>query len=566
MALTEQEKEIILKLKNEGRSAKQIAGHLGGLRLNRQSSVSMEQQAEESPLVKSTIFDDLGSDIRGIGTGVASDFRQTTSDIGENIARGQSPISTGLQYAGGVGRTIGSLAARTLQGVGKVLLPQKAEDRVAQATQEFGETVSDPENKALGSVAIRSIMGQMDKIEKENPELAGNIKAGLGIVEGAGTAIGVTSALKTVSPIIRQIREQGKDLFKGAPVVVTSVDDLIKKTDTALTRELAESEAPELTLSEKFVGIQPDIKKRIAGKQDQLREYFDVAHARNVDDTLPTPYEFGATKVQNAVNQMEDLLSETGGKIGTTRQRLGTVQATPDAVGTIESSFAQQLDRLNLEIKGGHVVQKQGTILRVGSNNDINVLDGLYQELRVMKQNPSLTNIIDLRSQFDARINFAKRASEASNTIDPVSRQVRKTIADEAAKIVGKSEAAELKKFSEFMDAYTDLQSYASRRAGGEYLLRLVLSGRGGEARQIVNTIKEFTGIDLMDDATMMTIATDLIGNSRQKNLFRQEITKSGLDAARVLSGDTSGAISLMSDYIKKNFFDEEQIFLEAAK
>ena len=48
---------------------------------------------------------------------------------------------------------------------------------------------------------------------------------------------------------------------------------------------------------------------------------------------------------------------------------------------------------------------------------------------------------------------------------------------------------------------------------------------------------KDFTGIDLMDDAVMSSIATDLIGNSRQKGLFRQEITKAGLDAEALLTG-----------------------------
>jgi hypothetical protein len=143
---------------------------------------------------------------------------------------------------------------------------------------------------------------------------------------------------------------------------------------------------------------------------------------------------------------------------------------------------------------------------------------------------------------------------------------VRKSVADEAAKIVGKTEADKLKKYSEFMDAYGDIRSFTERKAGGEYLLRVVLSGRGREARQVIQTIKKHTGVDLMDDATMMMIATDVIGNSRQKNLFRQEITKAGLDVASLLRGDPSGAAALLADFVKNKALDEEKIFLQAAR
>ena len=78
--------------------------------------------------------------------------------------------------------------------------------------------------------------------------------------------------------------------------------------------------------------------------------------------------------------------------------------------------------------------------------------------------------------------------------------------------------------------------------------------------------IKEFTDIDLMDDAVMSSIATDLIGNSRQKGLFRQEITKAGLDAQAVLRGDPKGAIELMFSFLKKSAVNEEKQFLKAAK
>jgi hypothetical protein len=69
-----------------------------------------------------------------------------------------------------------------------------------------------------------------------------------------------------------------------------------------------------------------------------------------------------------------------------------------------------------------------------------------------------------------------------------------------------------------------------------------------------------------MDDAVMSSIATDLIGNARQKGVFRQEVTKAGLDTSALLRGDVSGAINLMMNWGKKALVNEEKQFLKAAR
>ena len=266
---------------------------------------------------------------------------------------------------------------------------------------------------------------------------------------------------------------------------------------------------------------------------------------------------------------MESVLNETGGEIGQFRRKIGTYEAGIDQVANVEKSFTDQLAKLNLEIKKGTVRQKAGTVTRVNSPNEIKVLNDLFSELQIVKENPNLEKLIDLRMLFDNKINFAKSAREVSNSLDPLSRTVRKQIADTSAGIVGKSEASRLAKYSQFIEAYNNLKSFTDRKAGAEFLLKQVLSERGGVPREVIQTIKEFTGIDLMDDAVMASIATDLIGNSRQKGLFRQELTKAGLDAAAAATGDMSGAINLMFKLSKSGFgklLNVEKQFLKAAK
>jgi len=364
--------------------------------------------------------------------------------------------------------------------------------------------------------------------------------------------------------------QKAKTTLFGEGLKVSSIDDVVKQADKALStsaiKGITEQATSKPSVMERWAGISPDVKNRISGKQELLKEYFDVAHSRNNFDTLPTVMEHATKYTDDAVTKMEKLLNETGGEIGSFRKKISTYEANIDQVTKIESSFNSELSKLNLEVKNGQVVQKAGTVKRVGSDNDIKVLNEIYGELLTVKENPNLEKIIDLRNIFDKKINFEKTAREVSNSLDPLSRQVRSSIATEAANIVGKSEAANLTKYSEFMDAFSELKSYTDRRAGGEYLLRLVLSGRGGEARRLIQTIKDYTGIDLMDHAVMSTLATDLIGNASQKNLFRQEISKAGLDAYAAATGDPKGLLNFINNIGKGVLLDAEKTYLKAAQ
>lgn len=379
----------------------------------------------------------------------------------------------------------------------------------------------------------------------------------------------ITAGEKVVRGVSTVVKKTKTTLF-GRPAQIRNIDDVIKQADETLKPAQIRANAEQTTampsLKERWVGIRPDIKNRIAGKPDMMKEYFDVVHTRNLDDTLPMGLEYGVKKgVNPALEIMENKLNKTGGDVGTFRQKIGTYEANITNIAKIENTFNNQLNQLNLEVKSGQVRQIPGTVSRVSGKGDIGVLNDLYKELLTVKQNPNLEKLMDLRNIFDRKINFEKTAREVSSSIDPVSRNVRKSIADVGAEIVGKSEASKLKQYSDFMNAFESIKSFTDRKAGGEFLLKILLSERGGVPREIVQTIKKHTGIDLMDHATMAQIATDLIGNSSQKGLFRQEITKAGLDTAAILTGKTSGAIDLMLKFGGK-IIDKEKAFLKAAR
>lgn len=501
----------------------------------------------------------------------AQEAREQIFGTGE--FEGQNPLTRGVDLSATVTSAIPKAVVSATPGF------------VRSGLEKVGEGISSVVNflgEKLGSTDVAQ------RFVEQHPEAATALEqavkttgalaeTGANIVGVGGTAQMTRSSFSRLRAF--EIPRLGSEtsLFRTAPKSVDDViqqadqnitkqfDDLIAQGKTAEARALAESTAPKTSIVEKWTSIRPDIKARIQGKPELMREYFDITHARNVNDTLPSVQEYGASYVQKAQSTMEDVLNATGGDIGRVRQKLGSIRVETPTAQSINQKFSDALQKLNLEVRNGQVVQIRGTQSRLQGSGDLKVLNDIYNEMKVWNQNPSLTNTIDLRTNLDGKINFAKTQREVSNSVDPFSRVMRTELKNAAEQVVGKTNAADVRKYSQFMDALNDLRSYTDRRAGSEYLLRLVLSGRGAEARRIIQTVKENTGIDLMDHATMMQISTELIANEAQKNLFRQEITKAGLDTARLLGGDPTGAVGTLFQKGADRFLDKEKIFLEAA-
>ena len=548
-------------------------------------------------------IDQTISNVKKLGTGIGESITRRGEDLREAVTT--KDIPSGLEGLGsrvlqGAGAGAGALLDIGFEGIKAVarqlsaVTPDFIEDPVkkkAIASAKF--ILETPVNKlALQKIGEGAEMYKAWKKESpENETLGKNLEAFLNIASFLPIGAAARPALKAGEEIIKdttkaiggaggdlaaatvkktgEVITTGKESLFGRPRQVNNIDDVIREADQSLKPSgvltVTEKATAKPSLVERFAGISPDIKNRIAGKQDKLKEYFDVAHSRNNFDTLPTPLEHGAKNVDNAVAKMEGVLNDTGSEIGKFRNMVSTYQAPIDSVRAIEKTFNEQLGRLNLELKKGVIQKIPGTITKVSAESDIKILQEFFQELSTIKEAPNLERLIDLRVLFDNKVNFAKSAREVSSSLDPVSRAMRTKIAEVGAEIVGKEQAGNLAKYSNAMDAYNNLRSFTDRKAGAEFLLKQVLSERGGTSREIIQTIKEITGIDLMDDAVMASIATDLIGNSRQKGLFQQEITKAGLNVLGAAAGNPSKAIELMFNFLQKKA-GQEKIFLKAAK
>ncbi len=352
--------------------------------------------------------------------------------------------------------------------------------------KEFGSTVKLLAEGAIANTGVIDPLGFKnaatgvvdqalpdEKLKADNP--AQMVGKGLGFAAEALTPLAWSKFAHIPTAI--------KAVTRTEPLIVNSVDnvdDVAKLADEVMAgkaspsqlKGAAEGAATQPTFTEKIAGLSADVKNRIKGKGKLLSDYLNIMDARNSSDLVPTPLEYASSYAQQAKTAMEGLLSDTGSAIGAFRNKIGTYKAGRDPFNTIRDSFEKELGKLNLAIKNGKIDVAKGKISQTVSESETKALQGLYDDLNVASENPSLENLIDLRNKFDNKINFDKSARDVSGMLDSLSRRVRKSVADVAEKLVGKSEAKNLDSFSKFMDAYNDLRSYVDRKAGAEFLLK----------------------------------------------------------------------------------------------
>lgn len=407
--------------------------------------------------------------------------------------------------------------------------------------------------------ASQAAQDDMSGIDIAAEGLKGGFTGGL-----VGGAIGgITSG---VGSLVQKVQSRR---LNSVDDVFDEIQNVLPESSTkgfAAVRRQAEKSAPRISFSEARVGLRPDIKKQLQKAGPEITaEYADVTMARNVDASLPSVAEHAGNYVVKARDNVVKQLQDTGSEIGQFRQKVSTVKVPQEKVSKAVELFDEQLDGLNLRVQNGVISQKPGTVVKT-KPSEINVLNTFRNNLNTLKQSPTIKNIIDNRVAFDNTINFGKSSGDVTGIVDPLSRKMRAYLADVNRSVIGKEQSEMLEKYSQLIEAIEEMNRYIDRQAGAEYLLKRVLSERGGEARKLIETIKEISGVDLLDHAVLMRTMTDILGNDSQKSLLQSAIKNAGLDVATFLRGDKLGMAKAIGEKTLDKFIDPEKVIRRASK
>jgi len=224
-------------------------------------------------------------DIKGIGRGIKEstnrrldnfDTIDSAQDSGE-----QGLVSSLAQKFGQGAAFAGDVVGETVIGAGKALLPQDAEDNVAQyfqaVTGDAIEAINDPENTSPGSLLFK----KYKELKTTNPELARNIDAATNTIMLGLDVSGVGIGAKGV----KQVSKSGTKL---AVDTIDSAGNKIKNT-TAGAKQIAGDVIPtkerltEFQITRALDLTQGDVKNIASSTKNEVGDF--MAKQNLIGDT-----------------------------------------------------------------------------------------------------------------------------------------------------------------------------------------------------------------------------------------------------------------------------------------
>jgi len=261
-----------------------------------------------------------------------------------------------------------------------------------------------------------------------------------------------------------------------------------------------------------------------------MNKYNNIAKARATSYDNPSVLNAAADNLDHAVSQVSQKTQQAGAEKGAI---LKSEASKPlGDVSGVAKTFAQQIeDRFGLKLqtfdKTGAVraIPIEGSARRV-SPDVIAGIEKTATDLNKVGSSGKIGTASEVISNMDDDINYAPRPIGVPST--PLEGLLKNTRANLNKVVRGSSQslADANDKVSTLKDAQSEIREFAGNKAQrAELLFKRVFAENGGDARQLFNTIKQHTGIDLQKHAYLAKNAIDNFGGPEEKSLLQHAIT-----------------------------------------
>jgi len=315
---------------------------------------------------------DTTADLKGIGTGIAEDFkkRQAQADATKLAYKSgdQGLLRTGFQAVGQSAGLVADSIGQILKGVVKAVLPQSAETAIKNKAGEVVKGALELPFKEggdanLSNTVVAPLMAKYEELKKTNPKLARDIDATLGIADLASMFVGG----EAVKPVASGVKEGAEQFVKtGAKEAVVDAIDQGARVATKVGQAknaVKNAIAPEITadkaLGEIFLASKP---KDIASAKKAV-ESLDLSNLSGREDLMTALKKNVKT---NADIVTEDLkkgsMDEYGRTIANTLDELATRETSKGGQEIVTNHVENALKQLSeLYDKTGNAVEKANT-------------------------------------------------------------------------------------------------------------------------------------------------------------------------------------------------------------
>lgn len=307
-------------------------------------------------------------------------------------------------------------------------------------------------------------------------------------------------------------------------------------------------------------GINAQIENELSkATPEELKNYVQTTLAHNADLNTPTATGAVAAKLDEAADQITQKLKVAGQGVGDALAKnsstvIGTNSQTgnaftDDALSNfnkkVEDTFGHEITNTspaeNKLIIGDQTVSdaepiepalkplegRSRTIVPADKNRILQI----HSQITDLANNPTIAKASDVIHNLDDLIDYSK-VDQVGINHDPLQGIIRSTRGEINAAI--RASSPEVAAANDTFSHLKDIENEIGEKAGNDLqrsalVMRRVFSGdQSGKSMELLNNIKNETGIDLVKHAALAKFATDSFGNEASKSLLQQELNTGG--------------------------------------
>lgn len=522
MALTNSEKQRILELKAQGKNLNEIMGYVGGQRLGRNSSVSVEELSEfrknEQGLFK-RIISDIPNDIKtgfSDATNSVSDALNRSGDTVDRVISGETTPGAGtLQTIGDGLKTGAEVVGQGILVAGKTFLPQSVETAIAET---LGETVQ----AVAGTKPVKAVQ---ERYESLTPEQQRNVQGVLGVTEGLGTMFGF-------GPVLNKLKGALSAPAKAAFEASDAALDRVRKVNVS-TKSVTPPSVKNVAgfiqdFRSKISDIDPQVETALQRSNfDEVNKYFQQAKNAAKDPAKNTPFEFVGQRAEEAYDAIDEARKNAIQGKKSILEGMADTRVPGNTINDVMSSGIQSMsDRFGVTVgPKGSITQAPGRFAQLDPS-DTKLVGEYFSRLNSLGVSPSVKQVDDFVDWAQGQLYKQSKSLATLDTAgEPIVRELQKITGDLNGRlkgVVGNGYGevnARISRLIELQDEISRGLGADARKGGG--FVKNLFSPTGGNTRKVFEDIRQETGIDLFKEATLAKFAMESVGDVRQRSLLQ---------------------------------------------
>lgn len=508
---------------------------------------------------------DVPGDFEEFKTGIAESMEERGSAIRE-IADAYHSGEQGLlrSTAQATGQMVGGLAdaiGEAFMLAGKTVLTDNAEKVIGDTIKSVGGDImnsKDPKTGMSLGEAIGIIGNAYEDLKVTNPAMARDLSAGLGLLNfitevtglKAGKAVLKGGKEAVEEGVKQEIKQEIKGVAKGtAETAEGGVKEVAQKEVSGVVSDAIK--VP--TRIERMHGIDERVKTAISRNPERFDVYAKSALDGHMDFRAKPPIQIAAEATRDAFDKLNKVIEDVGTPIGKFRESIKSVRVPQKQVDEISMSLQEQVGKSGMRFsrkrnstgqmtKEYELKQVPGRTTSLRPADQAKLME-FWNDINSLRKNNTMENLIDVRNKIQKEVTFGKAAREISSEIDPIAKGVRAKIRDINLKNIPPEQAVLMDEYSDLMRLLQDYNRATSKGKNIEFMLERAFSNRGEFAQDVMKRLSDITGIDVVNEAELARVATDMLGSNTSKTLFEQKIKNAALDAASLISPHAGAVI-----------------------